>query len=100
MTSLNASGSTWMFEWKEEEKPHPLYPKVDQTYRKIQLYHPRECDLCFKVDHEVDYFEITKTETNSMWISPGTTFTIKSEWKKLCKRCHTLEINPYLGAFG
>jgi hypothetical protein len=89
-----------MFEWKEEDKPHPLYPKVDKTYRKIHLYPPKECDSCAKVDHEVEYYEIEKTETQSMWIVPGTRFTIKTELKKLCKRCHTLETQPYLGAFG
>ena len=88
-----------MFEWGEE-KPHPLYPKVDKTYRKIHLYPPKECDSCSKVDHEVQYYEITKTESASMWITPGTTFDVKTELKKLCKHCHNLETSSMLGTYG
>jgi hypothetical protein len=100
MTSSNADGNTPVFEWEEKERSHPLYPKVNETYRRIHLYPPKECDLCAKVDHEVQYYELTKTETKSVWIQPGTTFTVSTECKKLCKRCHTLETAPFYGAFG
>jgi RNA polymerase subunit RPABC4/transcription elongation factor Spt4 len=89
-----------MYEWEEKEKSHPLYPKQDETYQRISIYPPKECDICAKVDFEVEWYEVVKTETQSLWITPGTRFTIKTQMKKLCKRCHTLETNTDFGAFG
>ncbi len=74
----------------DDERSHPLYPRPEETYQRISLYPPKECDTCGHVSFEVEWKEITKTESNSVWIYPGTKFTVKTEMKKLCKRCFTL----------
>lgn len=80
----------------EEDSRHPLYPNPNATYRRIHLYPPRECDSCAQVSHEVEWHEIVKTETGSLYIEPDTTFQVSSYMRKLCKKCFKLENSDFV----
>ena len=70
----------------QEDKPHPLYPKI-QEQKRYSLYPPKQCLKCEKTSFDVDWREVTFTESTSWYFGVGHTTTMRTELLKWCKDC-------------